>query len=250
MPTIDQIAKTINGPNDATHVGTTKLAELQDISWGQCKSQEQAVYLRAARYVQMLFEREDPDGWVILNGADDKVRGWQDGGTPWSTDLENALWFARRKDADRFCEEDEEAWHVRRVSDVRRMWAAPPAIAGGPPPSTGALRSSGYVENVVTPTGTVPPPQNATLPVDRRSLEDLLRLFRAFVMRNATQWVRDTGDHHHPMWSDLSCAITQEDATFGPDWAFIQPLNRKPHAILVEEYADQSNAFEAEKRGG
>jgi hypothetical protein len=206
------------------------------------------MFLRSARYIQQLFE-QDPDGWVILNGKDDKVRGWQDGGTPWSKNLETALWFARRTDAERFCEEDEDAWHVRRVSDVRRMWAAPPASEGDLGPSTHAPHA-GFAGETVQLRGTTPiTPIPPTLPVDRRSVEDLLRMFRAFVTRNATQWVMGAGDHHHPMWTDIAIAITQEDATFGPDWAFIQPLNRKPFVILLEEYVDQRERFEAEERG-
>lgn len=58
MPTLDRIAKTIVGPNEAHHVGPAKLLELQDLKWGRLKSQEQAHFLRAARFVLELFENE------------------------------------------------------------------------------------------------------------------------------------------------------------------------------------------------
>lgn len=249
MPTIDGIARTINGPNEAKHIGEAKLIELQNVGWGQLKSQEQVKLLRAATYVQKLFET-DPDGFVITNGDDTQARTNTFEGPGWTKDLNKALWLARRDDAERYCADDEDAWHIRRVSEVRRMWAAPPRSEGVPDRSTGAPHAGAYVERIASPTGAVPPPVPLTLPVDQRSENDLLRLFRQFVSLNATQWVIGAGDHHHPMWEDLAQVIDGEEATFGPDYAFIQPTNRKPHALLVEEYADQQNEREATDRGG
>ncbi len=60
MPTLDRIAKTIVGPNEVHHIGQHKLLELQDLKWGRLKSQEQAHFLRAARFVQALYEAAGP----------------------------------------------------------------------------------------------------------------------------------------------------------------------------------------------
>lgn len=255
MPSVELIARTINGPNESTHIGITKLREVQDISWGRLKAQEQAALLRSARFIQQLFE-EQPDGWVITSIDDRYVRFWDTTGEyvgteqpNWCKDLGMGLWFARRIDAERFCEGDEEAGHIRRASDVRAMWGARAPSEGVPAPSTGAPYALGAPERVDAPQGTslryVPP----TLPVDTNSLNDLLRLFRQFVLANATQW-KAGSNHHHPIWQDIAVAIDKEEATFGPDWAFIQPENRKPHALLLEEYVDHTNEFEATQRGG
>lgn len=89
----------------------------------------------------------------------------------------------------------------------------------------------------------IPPQTTRMMPVSHLSDNDLLRLFRAFVNRNATQWVLGAGDHHHPMWGELAEAIEGVEPTSGPEWAFIQPLNRKPHSVLIAEEAEQNEAL-------
>ena len=242
MPTLNQIAKTIVGPNDTTRIPVAKLHELQDVKWGRLKAQEQSHFLRAARYILELFERE-PDGYVILNGDNTKARCWNDACLPgWTTEIDKALWFARRADAERFGAEDEDAWCVLRVSDVRVMWASrsapiPPPVPGNALP-VGVERSTGAI---ITRPPPLPHPE--MLPVCQLSEQDLLRLFRQFVTLNATQWKLGSGDHHHPIWASLAEAITTEEATFGPDWQFIQPENRTPHAILLRAYTDNGGTF-------
>jgi hypothetical protein len=237
MPTLDRIAKTIVGPNEVHSLGIEKLAVLQDLKWGRLKAQEQAHFLRAARFVQALFDFE-PDGWVITSGDDAKVRTLGEfGSTNWTQDLDEALWFARRDDAERFCEDDEDAWHIRRVSEVRRMWASqsPQGIAQG------AAQSAGRGPRAITTARREPPPQPVMPPCDQRSTQHLLFLFRSFVIRNATQWIMGAGDHHHPIWQDLAEELEQHDLNHtpssGPDYQYIQPMNRKPHAVLLEEFA-------------
>jgi hypothetical protein len=249
MPTIDKIARTINGPNEDKHIGAAKLAELQDLTWGRLKSQDQGALLRSARFIQKLFE-EEPDGWVVMNGLGDKARTWDAGVAPWTQDLDKALWFARRDDAERFCADDEDAWHIRKVSDVRRMWTAPVVPQPVPDRSTGAphVDSTG-AGGIVTSECSAPLPAPA-LPVDPRSVEILLRQFRAFVIRNVTQWQLGAGDHGHPIWADVAQAVDGEDATFGPEWAYTSPRNRKPYVVLLEEYVSMMDAREAEERGG
>jgi hypothetical protein len=52
-----------------------------------------------------------------------------------------------------------------------------------------------------------------------------LRLFREFVIRNATQWRVGAGNHHHPMWAMLADILPSDDIRSGPEWRFIQPAN-------------------------
>jgi hypothetical protein len=75
-------------------------------------------------------------------------------------------------------------------------------------------------------------------------------MFRAFVVRNVTQWVMGAGDHHHPIWTDIAIAIEGEDATFGPEWEFLSPTNREDYVYLLERYVDRQNEREATERGG
>lgn len=176
MITLDRIAKTINGPNETTHITREKLHQLQDVRWGQLKSQDQAKLLRCARFIQQLYEED-----AILARQPPPIPG---------TSL-------------------------------------PPPIPKGSP---------------------TPPPAIPAMPVCRASTDDILRIFRAFVLRNATQWTLGS-NHHHPMWAMVAEEITDEDPSFGPDYAFIQPENKKKHVILVEEYADMIDEREATDRG-
>lgn len=237
MPTLNQIAKTIVGPNEAHHIGPAKLLELQDLKWGRLKSQEQSHFLRAARYVLELFESE-PDGYVILNGDNTKARFWDDGWpehsrTPgWTDDLDKALWFARRADAEAFGKEDEDAWCVLRASEIRRMWAGRlPVIT-----SQGASNVTPIAVNV--PGGVRPPPLPgaALLEADDRSAHHLLMQFRSYVQKVAG-WV---GTHHHPIWADVAAELDEHDLnvdpTSGPDWLFTQPDNRKSFTELRREF--------------
>jgi hypothetical protein len=168
LPTINQIAKTINGPNDTTHISQEKIDELQDVKWGRLKSQEQAQLLLAASHVLALFHR-------------------------------NAT-----------------AWAAQQ--------AGAQAAAPSPPP---------HPPIPAEPRHTAPA---AILPVCRLEAGDVLRLFRQFVDLNATQWTLGAGDHHHPMWELVAHHVEGDENKSGPDWAFIQPRNRKLHVVLLEEF--------------
>lgn len=52
--------------------------------------------------------------WVIKNGNDTKYRAWVNGLPDWVEDPEDALQFARRKDAEAMAREDEDAWFIRQ----------------------------------------------------------------------------------------------------------------------------------------
>jgi len=51
-------------------------------------------------------------GFVIGNGDGSKYRTMVQGMPEWTSDVSKAIHFARRQDAEMFCEEDEDAWHV------------------------------------------------------------------------------------------------------------------------------------------
>jgi hypothetical protein len=235
MPTLNQIAKTIVGPNEVKHIGPDKLRELQDLRWGRLKSQEQAQLLRAAHFVLELFD-STPDGWVAMNGDDSKARAINEEGYFWTDSIGDALHFARKRDVEAAFADDDDTWHIRRVSDVLKMWSD----RKGPQSAGSGQQSAG----VTPPAQRRPEPQTAPvpplLPVDQRSVEHLLRLFRAFVTHNAKVWTR--ANHHHPIWVDVAEALEQSDLNFdpssGPDWQFIQPDNRKPHSVLLEEFVN------------
>jgi hypothetical protein len=74
----------------------------------------------------------------------------------------------------------------------------------------------------------LPPMPPHPMPVDKRSAAEVLMLFRAFVIRNATQWVQGAGDHHHPIWQHVALNVEGVEPTQGAAWAYIQPRNRLP----------------------
>jgi hypothetical protein len=51
-------------------------------------------------------------GWIVANGDQTKFRFWAEMGPDWTTSREHALRFARRQDAEAFCADDEDAWHI------------------------------------------------------------------------------------------------------------------------------------------
>lgn len=66
-------------------------------------------------------------GWVIDNGKDRAERRYRDlqqGMPAWTPDKEQALRFARRIDAEKYSEEDEDAWRITECSMSLRekMW--------------------------------------------------------------------------------------------------------------------------------
>lgn len=188
MPTLDRIAKTIVGPNEAHHVGPAKLIELQDLKWGRLKSQEQAHFLRAAKFVQALYDAE--------------------------------------------------------------AGAQPPPLQPPPIPQhsvpVGVDRTTGAIVFKNAPT--------RVLDADQRSTEHLLMQFRSFVMRNVMTWLNGAGDNHHPIWLDVATELDMYDLNVdpkdGPDYAYIQPANRKPYTQLLAEFVDMHNEREATDRGG
>lgn len=53
--------------------------------------------------------------WVIKNAAGDLYRSMTHAVPVWTTNVDDALQFARRRDADLFAEEDEDAWAIVEV---------------------------------------------------------------------------------------------------------------------------------------
>lgn len=51
--------------------------------------------------------------FIVTNGNDTKFRGWGETGPIWVDNIEDAVQYARRKDAERVHAEDEDAWHIR-----------------------------------------------------------------------------------------------------------------------------------------
>lgn len=61
-------------------------------------------------------EPAENDGpFVVADGGshgEHRYRCWRDDGPGWTLDTDEALQFARRKDAEAFCREDEDAWFI------------------------------------------------------------------------------------------------------------------------------------------
>lgn len=54
-------------------------------------------------------------GFVVASGDGKRWRTMRDGDIIWTTDVADALTFARRRDADAFAAEDEDAWRIQEV---------------------------------------------------------------------------------------------------------------------------------------
>lgn len=53
-----------------------------------------------------------PLGWVVGDGGGTRYRTWGDLGPDWTTNINAALWFARRDDAEAFARDDEDGWRI------------------------------------------------------------------------------------------------------------------------------------------
>lgn len=61
-----------------------------------------------------------PDGFVVCDVNRTQFRTWGLSGSEWTAALDDALWFARRSDAEKFCANDEDAWYIVEASKLRR----------------------------------------------------------------------------------------------------------------------------------
>jgi hypothetical protein len=219
--------------------------------------------------------------FVIANGAGDRWRFWRNdpvevqpgmwnSGPDWTDDINKALHFSRRSDAESFCEDDEDAWFIqpraiveedqaaadldmaRRANAARELCLRAQRVIQAPADvfTVGDImplltEMAGFI-NFFAPVRVKPrkieveaekssEPSEVETPhcklVDKLSPAEVLLLFRAFVTLNATQWKLGAGDHHHPMWEHVAVNVEGIEPTSGPKWEYIQPRNRLP---LVE----------------
>lgn len=60
----------------------------------------------------VLIDEDPPGGWVVANANGDRFRSWDIEGPTWTDDRHAALHFARRRDAEAFSRDDEDAWKI------------------------------------------------------------------------------------------------------------------------------------------
>lgn len=53
-------------------------------------------------------------GWVVADASGTKFRAWE-WGPMWTYSPSDALMFARRRDAEDFCQDDEDAWRIMQM---------------------------------------------------------------------------------------------------------------------------------------
>lgn len=66
---------------------------------------------------------DSTDGYVIADESRKRFRFW-DLGPAWTNDVDAAMWFARRRDAETICADDEDATYIVKASTIRRELAA------------------------------------------------------------------------------------------------------------------------------
>ncbi len=59
------------------------------------------------------------NGFVVCGESRTLFRTWGASGPEWTPKLNDALWFARRADAERFCEHDEAAHYIATATTLR-----------------------------------------------------------------------------------------------------------------------------------
>jgi hypothetical protein len=269
--------------------------DLQMQSFARINQQSRADLLRRADAAIKRVYGDLPISpfWCIRN-ASNQWCSW-DLGPSYTDDYSQALRFARRDDAERFCTEDEDAWSIVQIIDnagqriegqpvsirereqkreaaakdlatrIARVIRAPADVwaVGDLLPLLAELGTflaffSGAGEAVHAGqlpepkeirAGLDPLPDGMMLPVDRYEAKDVLRLARAFMLRNCSVWEMGAGDHHHPIWEMMALNIDGPDPTFGPEYAFISPRNRQRLSVLLkieeEKRLEEANHIDA-----
>lgn len=90
-----------------------------------------------------LWKHEEGSGWVVADAQGDSFRAWGDWGPGWVDDAEEALFFARRRDAEAFCAEDEDAWRIIKMQFKETKQPAAVYNKFPPPPWIGPVAVQG-----------------------------------------------------------------------------------------------------------
>jgi len=80
------------------------------------KSHVMTLGLDYEAYLEHLNSRTSRVKWVVTNSEGDKFGIW-DGGPTWSKNIDQALKFADRESAEKYCADDEDAWRVVAIPD-------------------------------------------------------------------------------------------------------------------------------------
>jgi len=200
--------------------------------------------------------------FVVTNGTNTKFRGWNETGPCWVEDLQDAVQYARREDAEKVHAEDEDAWHVREVGQladkalyrpmlIEETWhlarydkhkvdalvdfsglglgreqeqiAVTICAAAMNRSHVDTSALRAYFETIMATM--VERSFADVIPSD--PAVDVLHLLLEFCTANATQWRLGAGDGHHPIWRMVSETLGgRTPITEGSRWLFIQPENR------------------------
>lgn len=206
----------------------------------------------------------------------------------WTESIDDAIHYARRKDAELLHMEDEDACFIREIDAQGALMPKGPyavmknkyLVRGtniieamvdlGPLAQNdddlltiaavcaAALNSvhlpieqmrrehdkliARIIESMVSVTVTGAPVEITLTPPAKPTGDELLHLFQEFCVSNATQWKMGAGDHHHPIWEMVADICGRRPPiTEGPEWAFIQPMNRKSLEDLKKKVDHEEN---------
>lgn len=71
-------------------------------------------------------------GWVVAHLSGDQFRRWGPSGPEWTDKIGEAMWFARREDAEAFRAENWDSWFVLPVWQGHDPKWMPPLLRGMP----------------------------------------------------------------------------------------------------------------------
>jgi hypothetical protein len=114
----DRITRAYNlryDPDDGYPRGETRAELLSDgiadpVAWANEVLAARAVVLAERRAAELAANA--PKGWVVTDAAQTLFRAWDSMGSCWVDDPAEAVYYARRKDAESAHAEDLDAWHI------------------------------------------------------------------------------------------------------------------------------------------
>lgn len=96
----------------------------------QARRYEEAIGDLQDKLAEAERRSRDEYGWLVEDSRNHpsgvRYRTWGDFGPEWTNDPNKAIRFARRRDAEMFARDDEDAWHI-----VEHMWPAIDSARGG-----------------------------------------------------------------------------------------------------------------------
>lgn len=237
-----KMALVINGPNDPVPADSRyEVEEIQIHSWNRLEEQQRLALVRTVDFLCKLLWNEGCLGEAFAKPIDDIIPAQPDSGelaeeTKREAGSAGSLLITR---IHRVLSAPADVWSVSDITPlladcsnwIKRYSQEQVVILGTPQPEDlAAFRREVMGGHIILLDADQKP---MMAPVDTYGAADVLRVFAGFINLNVTQWQMGAGDHHHPIWELIAINIEGEYPSGGPEWKFIQPLNRQKLNVLI-----------------